>query len=121
MARAYQRWSKIGAYDNGWTYRFGLNWSRSWLRRNRDELIMVGAVGRSRTLAGTSDSPNVLIILWSSDGVAWSRYDITLDNDLEVGGSLIAVTDDRLLVELRADDIDTGEMSSRSGFAIVER
>jgi RNA polymerase sigma factor (sigma-70 family) len=37
MARAYQRWSKIRAYDNpaGWTYRVGLNWSRSWLRRHR--------------------------------------------------------------------------------------
>jgi RNA polymerase sigma factor (sigma-70 family) len=37
MARAYQRWSKIRSYDNpaGWTYRVGLNWSRSWLRRHR--------------------------------------------------------------------------------------
>jgi RNA polymerase sigma-70 factor (ECF subfamily) len=37
MARTYQRWSKISRYDNpaGWTYRVGLNWSRSWLRRNR--------------------------------------------------------------------------------------
>jgi len=37
MARAYQRWPKIRSYDNpaGWTYRVGLNWSRSWVRRHR--------------------------------------------------------------------------------------
>jgi RNA polymerase sigma factor (sigma-70 family) len=37
MARAYQRWHKIRGYDNpaGWTYRVGLNWSRSWARRHR--------------------------------------------------------------------------------------
>lgn len=37
MLRAYQRWSRIGHYDNpaGWVYRVGLNWSRSWLRKGR--------------------------------------------------------------------------------------
>jgi RNA polymerase sigma-70 factor (ECF subfamily) len=35
MARAYQRWSRVQAFDNpgGWVYRVGLNWSRSILRR----------------------------------------------------------------------------------------
>lgn len=35
MARAYARWSKIGAYDSpaGWVYRVGLNWAYSTRRR----------------------------------------------------------------------------------------
>ncbi|MGI9604239.1 MAG: sigma-70 family RNA polymerase sigma factor [Acidimicrobiales bacterium] len=35
MVRAYQRWNRIGRYDNpaGWVYRVGLNWSRSWIRK----------------------------------------------------------------------------------------
>jgi RNA polymerase sigma factor (sigma-70 family) len=35
MARAYQRWATVSQLDNpaGWTYRTGLNWSRSFLRR----------------------------------------------------------------------------------------
>lgn len=34
MARAFQRWSTVGSYENpaGWVYRVGLNWSRSWKR-----------------------------------------------------------------------------------------
>ncbi|MEZ5378552.1 MAG: sigma-70 family RNA polymerase sigma factor [Acidimicrobiales bacterium] len=37
MSRALERWSTVSAYDNpeGWVYRTGLNWSRSWLRRRR--------------------------------------------------------------------------------------
>lgn len=37
MARAYQHWAKVGSYSNpgGWTYRVGLNWARSVLRRRR--------------------------------------------------------------------------------------
>lgn len=44
MARAYQKWSEVGAYDNpsGWVYRTGLNWARSWrrsaFRRQRREV-----------------------------------------------------------------------------------
>ena len=35
MARAFQRWARVGTLENpaGWTYRVGLNWSRSILRR----------------------------------------------------------------------------------------
>lgn len=35
MARAYQRWDKVSQYDNpeGWVFRVGLNWGRSWIRR----------------------------------------------------------------------------------------
>ena len=37
MARACERWSEIGDYDNpvGWAYRVGLNWARSHQRRYR--------------------------------------------------------------------------------------
>lgn len=39
MTRAVQRWSKVGTYANpqGWVYRVGLNWARSWLRRRKRE------------------------------------------------------------------------------------
>lgn len=35
MARAYQRWARIGRYDSagGWVYRVALNWATSVLRR----------------------------------------------------------------------------------------
>jgi RNA polymerase sigma-70 factor (ECF subfamily) len=37
MARAYQRWGRVGTLDNpaGWVYRVGLNWTRSIHRRRR--------------------------------------------------------------------------------------
>lgn len=37
MARAYQRWSRVGSFDDpaGWVYRVGLNWATSVLRRRR--------------------------------------------------------------------------------------
>lgn len=40
MARAYQQWSKVGAYDKpaGWCYRVGLNWSMSRFRKRRREI-----------------------------------------------------------------------------------
>lgn len=86
-----------------------------------DELIIVGYHGRSGLLTGSGEVSNLLTILWSSDGVSWSRYDIALDEDLEVGGSLIAVTDDRLLISLSATHAVTGEPSSGAEFAVVER
>lgn len=35
MARAYQRWNRVGCFDNpgGWVYRVGLNWATSVRRR----------------------------------------------------------------------------------------
>ena len=40
MARAYQRWGSVSAYNNptGWVYRVGLNWANSRLRRRRREV-----------------------------------------------------------------------------------
>jgi len=40
MTRAYQRWNEVATYANpqGWTYRVGLNWARSWFRKRRREL-----------------------------------------------------------------------------------
>ena len=40
MARAFQHWRSIRSYDNpeGWTYRVGLNWARSRLRRSKWEV-----------------------------------------------------------------------------------
>lgn len=37
MARAYQRWAKVGSFTDpaGWVYRVGLNWATSVLRRRR--------------------------------------------------------------------------------------
>lgn len=37
MSRAYQRWNKVGGYDNpsGWVYRVARNWATSRLRRRR--------------------------------------------------------------------------------------
>lgn len=37
MTRAYQRWSTVQTYDNpqGWVYRVGLNWARSFLRKRK--------------------------------------------------------------------------------------
>jgi RNA polymerase sigma factor (sigma-70 family) len=37
MARAYQRWDRVGGLENpgGWVYRVGLNYARSRLRRRR--------------------------------------------------------------------------------------
>ncbi|WP_419842968.1 sigma-70 family RNA polymerase sigma factor [Candidatus Poriferisodalis sp.] len=39
FARACQRWRQVSTYANpqGWIFRVGLNWARSWLRRVRRE------------------------------------------------------------------------------------
>ncbi|MGQ0848424.1 MAG: sigma-70 family RNA polymerase sigma factor [Actinomycetota bacterium] len=41
MARSYQHWRTVATYDNqaGWTYRVGLNWARSRLRKRRREFL----------------------------------------------------------------------------------
>lgn len=41
MARAFQHWKSVQGFDNqaGWTYRVGLNWARSRLRKLRREVL----------------------------------------------------------------------------------
>lgn len=44
MARAYQRWGTVGAYDNpaGWVYRVARNWGVSRTRRRRRTVDVAG-------------------------------------------------------------------------------
>lgn len=39
FVRACQRWPEVATFSNpqGWVYRVGMNWARSWLRRTRRE------------------------------------------------------------------------------------
>lgn len=41
MVRAYQRWRKVGSYDNpaGWVYRVSLNWARNRVRNRKRETL----------------------------------------------------------------------------------
>lgn len=41
MTRAYERWDRVASYDNpeGWVYRVAVNWSRSALRKRRNEVL----------------------------------------------------------------------------------
>lgn len=41
MTRTYQHWRSVSTFDNqaGWTYRVGLNWARSRLRKRRREIL----------------------------------------------------------------------------------
>ncbi len=47
FTRAYAKWDSIRHFDNpaGWTYRVGLNWGRSWLRRKARALAKRQAIG----------------------------------------------------------------------------
>ncbi|MYJ46325.1 MAG: sigma-70 family RNA polymerase sigma factor [Acidimicrobiales bacterium] len=77
FARACQRWGQVSAYANpqGWVFRVGLNWARSWLRRVRRErerrplLAQPHAtedrardVDLERALATLNDSHRVVIV-----------------------------------------------------------
>ena len=54
MTRAYERWSTVSGYANpeGWTYRVGVNWARSWHRKLARRLPWRA---ESSTLAPTPD------------------------------------------------------------------
>lgn len=41
MTRTYQHWRSVSSFDNqaGWTYRVGLNWARSRLRKRKREVL----------------------------------------------------------------------------------
>ncbi len=77
FARAYQRWGQVSAYVNpqGWVFRVGLNWARSWLRRMRRERERRPLLAQShitedsardvdleRALATLSDSHRAVIV-----------------------------------------------------------
>jgi len=67
LARAYQRWRKIGHYDSpaGWVYRVGLNWARSRIRKTGREVLTretaesTSAAGRSSSLLGHELDPDL--------------------------------------------------------------
>ncbi len=90
FARACQRWRQVSAYANpqGWIYRVGLNWARSWLRRVKRErdrralLVQPHAtedrirdVDLERALTSLSDAHRAVIVArfyldWSVDVTA---------------------------------------------------
>lgn len=49
MARAFQRWRKVGSYDSpaGWVYRVSLNWARNRVRNLRREVVTTQVSERS--------------------------------------------------------------------------
>ncbi|HZN14286.1 MAG TPA: sigma factor-like helix-turn-helix DNA-binding protein [Acidimicrobiales bacterium] len=67
MARAYARWSKIGAYENpgGWVYRVALNWATSVARRRRRQPH--APVDRDPTDVGPVAEPSVRAALEQLD------------------------------------------------------
>ena len=59
MARAFQRWKTVGAYENaaGWVYKAGLNWGRSWQRsmfrrKRREDLVSQSVPTTTTELTG---------------------------------------------------------------------
>lgn len=94
MARALQRWDKLQNYANpqGWVYRTGLNWARSWMRRRkrgRDKAPLIARPAAScdrpidpdlsDALAGLSDDHRAVIVLRF-------YWDLTIEQTAEVLG-----------------------------------
>jgi RNA polymerase sigma factor (sigma-70 family) len=64
MVRAYRNWSKVSRYDNpeGWVFRVGLNWGRSWMRRRLTATIkapMLVDHGKSPTIEDLATDPDL--------------------------------------------------------------
>ncbi len=90
MVKAYERWGAVAGYTNpeGWVYRTGLNWARSWLRRRKraraKNLLLAGTAAVSdqrpdtdltRALQGLSDDHRAVVVLryyrdWSVEQTA---------------------------------------------------
>lgn len=69
MARAYQRWEKVSAYDDpgAWVYRVGLNWATSVLRRrHREPRPPAAAEGDAADLTPLAE-PDVMAALGELD------------------------------------------------------
>lgn len=68
MTRAYQRWHTVQTYDNpqGWVYRVGLNWARSFLRR-RKRMTVTAAVADTATHDRAPADPALAAALASLD------------------------------------------------------
>jgi RNA polymerase sigma-70 factor (ECF subfamily) len=69
MARAFQRWAKIGAYENpgGWVYRVGLNWATSVRRRMGRHAHRAGELVVHQAPAGEPSEPTVVAALKELD------------------------------------------------------
>lgn len=113
MTRAYQRWTRVGGYDDpaGWVYRVAVNWARSRWRRAR-RLVAIPAP--ESAAARPSDLPDPA--LWAAvaalpDGqrdaivlrfvLDWPHERIAAALDITPGSARSRVT--RGLQRLRAD------------------
>lgn len=96
LARAWERWTKVGGYDNpaGWVYRVGLNWGRSRLRRLRREVSTEVFADRSQPAVEFDDTVATAMRTLSTDHRAvvvgrlfldWSEADIALALDVPPG------------------------------------
>ena len=118
MARAYQKWSEVGGYENpsGWVYRTGLNWARSWKRsasrrRRREEKVAYqevvtssvdGVQGESQVLmdaleALSPDQRSVVVLRHYCD---WSVGEVAVALDVSEG--TVKSRSNRGLEKLRA-------------------
>ena len=70
MARAFQHWPRVATLDSpaGWTYRVGLNWSRSVIRRlPRNPPIWIAQPGDAPAAAPTDPSIDAALDTLSVD------------------------------------------------------
>lgn len=91
MVRAYQRWDRVGTYDNpgGWVYRVARNWATSVLRRRARAPQQVAERGPSDI--GPIEEPDVLAALAELDikqrSVVVCRFYLGL-NEAEIATAL---------------------------------
>lgn len=111
MVRAYQRWAKVGTYDNpsGWVYRVARNWAISRLRRRRfvsdgpvpDVAVSMPPVHRE-LLAGLQELPEpqrqVVVLKYL---LGWSQEDIS--GALKIRQGTVKSRLSRALAQLRIE------------------
>ena len=96
MARAWERWKTVGGYDNpaGWTYRVGLNWGRSRLRRVRREVTTVFMPEETHAAPDFDDTLTKALAALSTDHRAvvvgrfyldWSEAELASALDIPTG------------------------------------